>query len=59
MNQRQNRLMPSVADAIGNTPLVDLSRFVKNSANLPKGSRILAKCENLNPGMSKKDRIAL
>ena len=59
MCSRYDRLMPSIADAIGNTPLVDLKRFVKNSKNLPVGSRILAKCENMNPGMSKKDRIAL
>ena len=51
--------MPSIADSIGNTPLVDLSRFVKNTPGLPAGTRILAKCENMNPGMSKKDRIAL
>ena len=59
MYSRHKRLMPSIADAIGNTPLVELSRFVKNTPDLPSGSRILAKCENMNPGMSKKDRIAL
>ena len=59
MMQRQDRLMSSIADAIGNTPLVNLTRFVENTPGLPRGSRILAKCENMNPGMSKKDRIAL
>ncbi len=44
----------SVADVIGNTPLVDLSRITKNVEG-----RILAKLEYLNPGYSKKDRIAL
>ena len=37
--------------SIGRTPLVELRRF--------SSSRILAKLEYLNPGASKKDRIAL
>ncbi len=44
----------SVLEAIGNTPLVELHRF----SALVDG-RILGKLENLNPGASKKDRIAL
>lgn len=51
-------------DAIGNTPLIDLTRFVEQSSsannnddNNPRG-RILAKLEYFNPGASKKDRIA-
>jgi cysteine synthase len=44
----------SVLDAIGGTPLVELSRV---AADVP--GRILAKLEYLNPGGSKKDRIAL
>ena len=59
MIQNQHHLMPSIADSIGNTPLVDLQRFIRNSEGIPAGCRILAKCENMNPGMSKKDRIAL
>ena len=43
----------SVAAAIGNTPLVELSRFAEG------GARILAKLEWFNPGGSVKDRIAL
>jgi cysteine synthase A len=43
----------SVADAIGWTPLVELSRLTRG---LP--GRVLAKLENLNPGGSKKDRVA-
>ncbi len=44
----------SVIEAIGNTPLVELRRFAEQV-----DGRILAKLENLNPGASKKDRIAL
>ena len=44
----------SVLEAIGRTPLVELKRL-----SLQAGGRILAKLEYLNPGFSKKDRIAL
>ncbi len=45
-----------LTDLIGNTPLVELSRFRdKHKAN----GRILAKLEYFNPGGSVKDRIAL
>ncbi|MBK8742687.1 MAG: cysteine synthase family protein [Betaproteobacteria bacterium] len=53
MTSRECRLLPSVVDAIGDTPLVDLSRLVEGC-----DGRILAKLEFLNPGFSKKDRIA-
>ena len=49
-------LVSSITDAIGNTPLVELHRIVGKQA---LSGRILAKCEYLNPGFSKKDRIAL
>merc|ERR1740130_999895 len=52
------KLLPSVVGAIGCTPLVELSRFVAASGIPAGGGRILAKLENSNPGMSKKDRIA-
>ena len=48
-------LASSITDAIGNTPMVELHRIVGNQAI---SGRILAKCEYLNPGFSKKDRIA-
>ncbi len=48
------KICNSVADAIGNTPLVDLARI---TADLD--GRILLKLEYLNPGHSKKDRAAL
>lgn len=51
---RENRLLPSVTNAIGSTPLVELSRLTRNV-----NGRILAKLEYLNPGYSKKDRIGL
>jgi cysteine synthase len=43
----------NVIDAIGNTPLVELSRV---AAGLPV--KVLVKCEHLNPGGSVKDRTA-
>lgn len=46
-------ILPSAIEAIGNTPLVDLTRFTRGL-----DGRILAKLEYLNPGFSKKDRIA-
>ena len=46
-------MLSSVIEAIGNTPLVELSRFTGNL-----DGRILAKLDYLNPGFSKKDRIA-
>jgi cysteine synthase A len=48
-----DRVLPSVVEAIGNTPLIELSRLTKIISG-----RILAKTEFLNPGHSKKDRIA-
>lgn len=51
---RQDTLLDSVLGAIGNTPLVELSRITRGL-----DGRILAKLEYLNPGFSKKDRIAL
>jgi len=53
-NSRQDTYLDSVLGAIGNTPLVELSRITRGLEG-----RILAKLEYLNPGFSKKDRIAL
>ncbi|OGV50990.1 MAG: cysteine synthase [Lentisphaerae bacterium GWF2_44_16] len=50
---KENALCKSVLDAIGNTPLVELSRLVSRDEG-----RIFAKLEYLNPGFSKKDRAA-
>lgn len=51
---REETLLPSVVEAIGHTPLVELSRVARGLEG-----RIVAKLEYLNPGFSKKDRIAL
>jgi cysteine synthase A len=51
---REDTVLDSVCGAIGNTPLVELSRLTRGLEG-----RILAKLEYLNPGFSKKDRIAL
>lgn len=50
---RERELLPSTIEAIGQTPLVELSRLTRE-----KDGRILAKLDYLNPGFSKKDRIA-
>lgn len=47
-------VLPSVLDAVGNTPLIRLKR-----ASDETGCTILGKAEFLNPGQSVKDRAAL
>jgi cysteine synthase A len=47
-------ILPSVLDAIGNTPLIRLRR-----ASEETGCEILGKAEFMNPGQSVKDRAAL
>lgn len=47
-------ILPSVLDAIGNTPLIRLNRVSDET-----GCEILGKAEFLNPGQSVKDRAAL
>lgn len=54
MSFKKAAISPSVLDAIGETPLIELARLTRNMPG-----RILAKAEFLNPGSSKKDRIAL
>lgn len=48
------KVLPSILGAIGNTPLVSLSRITRELAG-----RILLKVDYLNPGFSMKDRAAL
>jgi len=50
---RPDRILPSAVEAIGGAPLVELSRQTRGVEG-----HILAKLEYLNPGFSKKDRIA-
>jgi cysteine synthase A len=52
--EKQDKPFASALDAIGDTPLVELSRITRGL-----DGRILAKLEYLNPGSSKKDRVAL
>ena len=47
------RVAASVIDAIGNTPVVELSRLLPNP-----DVRLLAKLEGTNPSGSVKDRVA-
>jgi cysteine synthase A len=47
--------LPSVIEAIGDTPLVELHRI---RAALGLEGRVLAKLDYLSPGFSKKDRAA-
>eukprot|EP00035_Acanthoeca_spectabilis_P018685 m.398968 g.398968 ORF g.398968 m.398968 type:complete len:307 (-) comp16779_c0_seq7:655-1575(-) len=53
---RSSRVSASAADTIGGTPLVNCSRLIQKS-NLC--GTLLLKLEFLNPGLSKKDRVAL
>jgi [CysO sulfur-carrier protein]-thiocarboxylate-dependent cysteine synthase len=48
-----NALVPSVLDLVGDTPLVELSRFA------PGPVRVFAKLESQNPTGSIKDRVAV
>ncbi|MGG4454225.1 PLP-dependent cysteine synthase family protein [Brevibacillus porteri] len=50
----ESKILSGVHQAIGNTPMVHLSRLTENF-----DGNIFAKLEYLNPGFSKKDRIAL
>src|SRR5512139_2563423 len=50
---RHDHVLPSAIEAIGETPLVELARLGRDL-----DGRILAKLDYLNPGFSKKDRIA-
>ena len=48
------RIFNHVHKLIGNTPLVEINQF-----QLPKGVRLFAKLEFMNPGGSVKDRLGL
>ena len=50
LNQRYSGITSSVLDLIGDTPLLALDRI------WPGPGRLLAKCEQLNPTGSLKDR---
>ncbi|SDM21094.1 PLP-dependent cysteine synthase family protein [Bacillus sp. OK048] len=48
------KVYKNVHELIGHTPIVEISRF-----SLPKGVRIFAKLEFMNPGGSVKDRLGI
>jgi cysteine synthase A len=50
---RDDQLAPSIVEVIGRTPVIELVRIARG-----KPGRIVAKLDYLNPGFSKKDRIA-
>ena len=50
---RSDDVLGSAIEAMGETPLVRLTRLTRNL-----DGTILAKLDHLNPGFSKKDRIA-
>ncbi len=47
----------TILDAVGRTPLLEL-RNLGEELRLPRGARLFAKAEHLNPGGSVKDRLA-
>ncbi|MGZ9275643.1 MAG: cystathionine beta-synthase [Candidatus Limnocylindrales bacterium] len=49
----------SILDLVGNTPLVRITRVVRDLGPLERQPLLLAKLEMLNPGGSVKDRIGL
>jgi cysteine synthase A len=53
MKPNQEHMLPSAVEAIGETKMVDLARITRGLEG-----KIFAKLEYLNPGFSKKDRIA-
>ena len=56
MTRRDEGVAASIIDLIGATPVLDLHRTV---AHHGLDGRLLCKLEYLNPGYSKKDRVAL
>jgi cysteine synthase A len=54
MRSAKYSLCGSAVEAIGHTPLIELKKVGERA-----GGRILLKLDYLNPGLSKKDRIAL
>lgn len=62
MGARNSRTFSSVVEIIGETPLVELARITQigriTQDGEDEGGRVLAKLDYLNPGFSKKDRMA-
>jgi cystathionine beta-synthase len=53
------RYASSITDLVGNTPLVRISRLVRDLGPADRQPLLLAKLEMMNPGGSVKDRIGL
>jgi cysteine synthase len=53
MSAHSNGVASSVVEVIGGTPTIELARLTRGMRG-----RIVAKLDYLNPGFSKKDRIA-
>lgn len=54
-DRRRWEIHNSVVDVIGQTPIIQLHGM----KDLPKDVQVYVKCENMNPGGSLKDRLAL
>ncbi|HJD24777.1 MAG TPA: cysteine synthase A [Firmicutes bacterium] len=54
--QRKNPVAKSLADLVGNTPLLELGNLMRKEG---LEARVLAKLESFNPAGSVKDRVAL
>lgn len=52
-DRRRWQVHESILDVIGQTPVVKLRRMA------PPGVNVFVKCENINPGGSLKDRLAV
>ncbi|MBQ8412981.1 MAG: pyridoxal-phosphate dependent enzyme, partial [Lachnospiraceae bacterium] len=52
-----SKIVNDVTELIGNTPLMNISRYAKQAG--VEGATILAKLEYLNPAGSVKDRVGL
>jgi S-sulfo-L-cysteine synthase (O-acetyl-L-serine-dependent) len=55
---KETHIYPTIADTIGNTPLIALQRL-DASSNKDRGNVLLGKLEGNNPAGSVKDRPAL
>jgi cysteine synthase A len=49
----------NIAELVGDTPLVELSRMLEGTPAADAGTRLFAKLESFNPGGSVKDRIGV
>ena len=55
---RAERVLGGICEVIGETPLVELSRFAAAAGGVQPGCRLLGKLEFQKPGGSVNDRVA-